>query len=74
MDLLIKAWPLLTAGATISAIAISLLWKISAGVTRVDAKLDIHSAAIDELNADVKELDRQSRAHSTAIAALEATQ
>lgn len=74
MDLLIKAWPLLAAAAPGLAVVVGLLWKISAGVTNVAAKLDVHSAAIAEIKGDVKELDRQSRAHSTAIAALEAVQ
>lgn len=74
MDLLIKVWPLLAAAAPGLAVVVALLWKISAGVTNVAAKLDVHSAAIAEIKGDVKELDRQSRAHSTAIAALEATQ
>lgn len=74
MDLLIKAWPLLTAGATISAIAISLLWKISAGVTEMRSMLAVHKDSIVELKASVKEVNDRSREHSTAIAALQAVQ
>lgn len=76
MDALIKLWPLLTAilGAAAAAAAWSfaMLWKIAQGVKDVQNTLKRH----DELHADHKselgKLNDQSRAHSTAIAALEA--
>lgn len=74
MDLLIKVWPLLAGGAAGFAVVVGLLWRISAGIATVVGKIDRHNEAICDLKDDVKELDRQSRAHSTAIAALEATQ
>jgi len=72
VDLLIKVWPIFAAAAPGLALVVGLLWRISAGVANVNAKLDVHGTAITDLKSDVKELRTASHAHSTQIAALEA--
>lgn len=77
-ELLIKFWPMLAAagGAFAAAVgwSLAMLWKIAQGVKDVQNTLQRHDVLHVEHKTDLAKLNEQSRAHSTAIAALEATQ
>lgn len=73
MEAILKFWPIVVSILTSGGVVIHYIIKASRILERIELTIGDHSKTIDELKGEVKTLDGASRAHSSAIAVLNAT-
>jgi len=73
VEAVLKFWPIVASILASGAVAVGYIIKASRILERIEQVIGLHSKTIDELKSEVKTLDSASRAHSSAIAVLQAT-